>query len=308
MRDDAIHLGIVGFGKIARTQHLPAILSNSRVCLVGIASPEGGIDGVPSFLSLPEMLSSGLRLDAISLCTPPKSRFELAKIAAGAGHSVLLEKPPAGTVSEAVALGQLASTSGATLFSGWHSRFGAGIALLKARLAGENLRSCRVTWTEDVNRWHPGQDWIWQPSGFGVFDAGINALSILTEVITDTIGLESARLFFPDNREAPIAASLRLCTERGACIDIELDWRPRKSDVWQIEFQTERSSLLLSDGGGKLFFNGIEEPLAPLTEYAALYERFVSLICSGTSDFDISPLLLVADALMIGHREFCGRF
>ncbi len=36
---------------------------------------------------------------------------------------------------------------------------------------------------EDVRRWHPGQDWIWEAGGFGVFDPGINALSILTEVL-----------------------------------------------------------------------------------------------------------------------------
>jgi D-galactose 1-dehydrogenase len=40
-----------------------------------------------------------------------------------------------------------------------------------------------VIWREDVRVWHPGQDWIWQPGGLGVFDPGINALSIITHIL-----------------------------------------------------------------------------------------------------------------------------
>ena len=43
--------------------------------------------------------------------------------------------------------------------------------------------SGRIIWKEDVHHWHPGQRWIWEPGGFGVFDPGINALSVLTEIL-----------------------------------------------------------------------------------------------------------------------------
>jgi hypothetical protein len=39
-----------------------------------------------------------------------------------------------------------------------------------------------IVWHEDVRKWHPGQQWIWEPGGFGVFDPGINALSIATRI------------------------------------------------------------------------------------------------------------------------------
>ena len=58
-----------------------------------------------------------------------------------------------------------------------------------------------------MRRWHPGQAWIWEPGGFGVFDPGINALSIATSIFAPFF-LTAARLDFPENRDAPIAAAL----------------------------------------------------------------------------------------------------
>ena len=40
------------------------------------------------------------------------------------------------------------------------------------------IRTLTVAWKEDVRIWHPGQAWIWKAGGLGVFDPGINALSI----------------------------------------------------------------------------------------------------------------------------------
>ena len=60
-----------------------------------------------------------------------------------------------------------------------------------------------------MRRWHPGQEWIWKAGGFGVFDPGINALSIATHIIPKSFFVTSAILDFPDNRQAPIAAVVR---------------------------------------------------------------------------------------------------
>ena len=73
---------------------------------------------------------------------------------------------------------------------------------------GKRVRELRVTWKEDVRHWHPGQAWIWEPGGFGVFDPGINALSILTRILPSPIFVQSATLAVPANRAAPIAAEI----------------------------------------------------------------------------------------------------
>src|SRR3546814_4182786 len=88
----------------------------------------------------------------------------------------MLEKPPGATLSEVHALEALARKQGRTLFATWHSREAAAVEPARALLATRKIRSVRVEWKEDVRHWHPGQAWIWEPGGLGVFDPGINAL------------------------------------------------------------------------------------------------------------------------------------
>ena len=101
------------------------------------------------------------------------------------------------------------------LFATWHSRFAHAVAPARAWLDGRTVRSARISWKEDVRHWHPGQAWIWQPAGFGVFDPGINALSILTEILPGAFMVREATLTFPENRDTPIAATLGDDRRRG---------------------------------------------------------------------------------------------
>ena len=50
-----------------------------------------------------------------------------------------------------------------------------------------------ILWHEDVHKWHPGQQWIWEPGGFGVFDPGINAFSIATKIFPGGLFVQSRR-------------------------------------------------------------------------------------------------------------------
>lgn len=65
------------------------------------------------------MLASRVRLDAVSFCTPPAGRYELARTALDAGLHVMLEKPPAASVSEVTDLEARARKAGLTLFASW---------------------------------------------------------------------------------------------------------------------------------------------------------------------------------------------
>ena len=47
-----LKLAIVGLGKIARDQHLPALAASDAFELVGVASPHNALAGVPSFKDL----------------------------------------------------------------------------------------------------------------------------------------------------------------------------------------------------------------------------------------------------------------
>src|SRR3546814_20550411 len=102
----------------------------------------------------------------------------------------MLEKPPAATTTEICALADHARARGVTLFATGHSREAAGVAGARDWLSGKRIRAAHIRWKEDIRRWHPGQEWILDAGGFGVFDPGINALSILTRSEERRVGKE----------------------------------------------------------------------------------------------------------------------
>lgn len=178
-----IRLGLVGYGKIAQDQHVPAINANPAFQLVAVATQGQPCAGVQNFKSLSELLESGPQVDAIAFCTPPQGRFALVQQALAAGKHVLVEKPPCATLGEAMTLASQVQEQGVSGLFAWHSRYAPGIEAARDWLASRTLQSVQIDWKEDVRKWHPGQAWIWQPGGLGVFDPGINALSIVTHLL-----------------------------------------------------------------------------------------------------------------------------
>ncbi len=303
-----LQLAIVGFGKIARDQHVRAIAETAGVSLAAIASRNASLPGVPHFTSIEELLREAPDVEAVALCTPPLVRRAQAASALAAGKHVLLEKPPGVTVSELDPLMDLAARSRRTLFATWHSRFADGVEPARRWLASRRIRSIEITWKEDVRVWHPGQAWIFAAGGFGVFDPGITALSILTQILPQPLFVTAAELSFPANRDAPIAAQLSLSDKAGLPITAEFDFRQTGPQSWDIVVETDDGALTLSRGGARLAAG--DEVLVDGTnrEYAGLYRHFVELTASGASDVDLAPLRLVADAFLLGARNIVEPF
>ena len=301
-------IAIVGVGKIARDQHVPSIAANTAFNLAATVSRSGGIDGVTNYATLEELLSQRPDIGAVALCMPPQARFEAARTALSAGRHVLLEKPPGATVAEVETLKKLASESKVSLFATWHSRFAAGVETARQWLSERSISSVRVTWKEDVRRWHPGQDWIWQPGGLGVFDPGINALSIVTAILPMPVHLVSAELEFPKGRDAPIAAQLVMTGGDGFLVEAAFDWRQTGPQTWTIEVDTQTGRLVLSEGGAVLDIDGKRVLAEGDGEYAAIYARFAELVRTGASEVDLSPLVHVADAFMLARRVTVAPF
>ena len=178
---------LVGIGKIATDQHVPAIRNSSEWELAATVSRKGTVEGVESFTDFDAFLQARPDVEVVSLCLPPQPRFPYAEKALEAGRHVMLEKPPGQTLAEVHELERLAREAGVTLFATWHSRAGKGVAGAKAALAGKDVARGRITWKEDVRQWHPGQEWVFGPGGMGVFDPGIHALSILREILPEPV-------------------------------------------------------------------------------------------------------------------------
>jgi D-galactose 1-dehydrogenase len=305
---DRIPLALVGIGKIARDQHIPSIEGGQDFVVAVGVSRHGKVEGAENFTDFDAFLAARPDIKVVSLCTPPEVRFDMAKAAIAAGRHVLMEKPPATTLGEAEALTDLAAKAGVTLFATWHSRFALGVEPARQWLSDKVIQSISIVWKEDVRRWHPGQAWIWEPGGFGVFDPGINALSILTEIVPGHIMVQKSTLEFPENKKQPIAASIAMRTVEGAPISAEFDWRQEGPQTWDITVQTNAGELRLSKGGSELYIGGKEQASGPDREYAAIYERFAHLIRSRQSDTDYQPLRIVADSFLCGERKVVAHF
>lgn len=297
---EALRVALVGIGKIATDQHVPSLAASPEWELAATVSRNGAVAGVEAFRDMETMLAARPDIPVVSLCLPPVPRYDYAVAALKAGRHVMLEKPPGATLAEVHALEAMADAAGLTLYATWHSRMAKGVAAAKAWLADKSITSAHITWRESVRKWHPGQDWVFEPGGMGVFDPGINALSILTEILPMPVHLCEAELAFPQNRATPIAARLTFSEN----VSAEFDWREDEADIWDIEVETPGGSLMLRHGGNTLEIDGVSQGSAPGLEgeYPALYARMADLVRRGASEVDLAPMVHVADAMTLGRR------
>ncbi|MBH5366682.1 Gfo/Idh/MocA family protein [Bradyrhizobium glycinis] len=303
-----LRIAIVGFGKIARDQHVGAIAATPGATLAAVASRNASLPAVPHFATIEELLQKGPPIDAVSLCTPPQVRRAQAAAALAAGKHVMLEKPPGTGVAELDPLIAMAAGAKRTLFATWHSRYAPAVEPARQWLAERHIKSVHISWKEDVRVWHPGQGWIWEPGGLGVFDPGINALSILTRILPKPVFVTAAELSFPANCQAPIAANLNLTDISGLPVTAEFDFRQTGPQSWDILIDTDQGRLTLSSGGARMAVGGKVVAEGPDEEYRGLYRRFVALAATGASDVDLTPLRLVADAFLLGKRTIVEPF
>src|SRR5205085_2341527 len=155
---------------------------------------------------------------------------------------------------------------------------------------------------EDVHKWHPGQQWIWEPGGYGVFDPGINALSIATKIFPGGLFIKSAALKVPENAQTPIAADIVFSSpEADGLLHASLDWRRSEGEEWTITIETgDGQTVRLEDGGARLLLDGKDHPVEGPGEYPDIYRVFADLIDERRSLVDVAPFRLVADCLLVG--------
>jgi D-galactose 1-dehydrogenase len=307
-------IAIIGLGKIALDQHVPSILANPDFELAAIVSSRRAtVHDLPSFRTQEDLYEAMPDVKLVAICTPPAGgRFETTRAALLAGRDVLIEKPPAATLGEIAELAAIATAERRVFFTTWHSRFNPAVEEARRLLAGRRLQRLEVDWREDVRRWHPGQAWIWEPGGFGVFDPGINALSIVTEIMPEALFVASARLEVPSNRQTPIGAEITFATADpvpDASLTAIFDWRKEGEQSWTISAETtEGMRLVLTEGGAKLTVNGEVTVDKPPQEYPRIYAMLSQLLAEGRSHVDVRPLRLVADAFLVGDRQSTDPF
>ena len=294
-----IRIAIIGYGKIAEDQHRPSIERNGRFELVATSSRSGQGVG-QTFTDWRELIRDTQGLEAVAITTPPGPRFEIASECIAAGLHCLLEKPPTAGLAQIAELDCAAQAEGVTLFTTWHAQHHATVDAAAQALAGKRIKSMEILWHEDVHKWHPGQQWIWDAGGFGVFDPGINALSIATKIFPGGLFVKSASLQVPENAQTPIAADIVFTSpEADGPVTASLDWRRTEGEEWTIAVETtDGVSVRLEQGGARLVLDGAVQDDEGAGEYPDIYRTFVDLIDERRSLVDVAPFRLVADCLL----------
>src|SRR5439155_25830265 len=247
------------FGKIAEDQHVPSIAANRRFELVATSSRSGhGVD--PIYSDWRELIRSVDGLEAAAITTPPGPRYDIARECLFAGLHCLLEKPPAAGLTQIHDLACLAEAESVSIFTTWHAQNNPAVDEAARRLAGKRIKSMAVRWHENVHKWHPGQNWIFEAGGFGVFDPGINAFSIITKIFPGAVFVRQAELQVPRNGQTPIAANIELTSPAAdGALNVSLDFRWHDEEEWTIEIvTTDGTNLRLEKGGERLFVDGAE--------------------------------------------------
>jgi D-galactose 1-dehydrogenase len=287
-----IKIAVIGVGKIAHEEHIPAIKKSKNFQLVATVVNLNQFEELPNFSSLEELYKSGIDVDAVALCMPPEPRFDIALKAIGCGYHVLLEKPPCLSIAECKILLEASRAQGVCVFAAWHSKYAASINTAADWIKTQGCDRFKITWKEDVLKWHPNQNWFAEEGGFGVFDPGINALSILSALFKDEFHPSDVNFYKPRNWKTPIAATFNLKNSQGLFGSLELDWRNTGSEIYEMCFFSGQQTLFLTEGGQNLLIN--EEKIITETnliqEYEGVYEHFSRLVALNESEIDIKPL------------------
>lgn len=304
----AFRIGLVGLGQITQKQHLPAIAASPDFTLVAAASLAGEAPGVPVYTDHRQMLAAHPEIEAVVICTPPRARRQIAVDALMAGKHVLLEKPPAATLGEFEHIARVAAAQNRVLHATWHSQYNAAVERTRELLAGQTIAAMHMDWKENFHQYHPGQRWIWDAGGFGVFDMAINGLSIMSRIFDPVPFVLEAELRIPSDAVVPVGAEVRFgLDDVTAPLTASFDWDWVGDPLRELTITTGAGTVLaLTASGGRLTVDGIEQVAGDRAEYRDLYAHFAALLRSGESSLDVIPLRLVADILLQGKPVAVG--
>ena len=191
--------------------------------LAAIASRNASLPDLPHFATVEELLEKdrdrrGVALHAAAGASCPGRHGARRRQACHAGKAAGIG------VAELDPLIAMATEAGRTLFATWHSRH-CSLGRACPRMAGcAPDRRCTSIGRKTSASGIPARPGF-EPGGLGVFDPGINALSILTRILPKPVFVTAAELAFPANCQSPIAANLTLTDIGGLPITAEFDFR-----------------------------------------------------------------------------------
>jgi predicted dehydrogenase len=198
-----LRVGVIGLG--IGVQHLRVYqgLKDVKIAAVGDILPTAAelhakTYGAKAYTDAVQMLEKE-KLDAVSICTPPRSHRELTQAAARAGTHVLCEKPMAPSVPDCDAMVEACARAGVRLMIAQKKRFHPLIQRIKAL---SETQFGPVRWA--VCKYALGKvnkGWFWQEEDGGgpLLENSIHTVDMLRFLMGEVVRVyaEGDNLFMP---------------------------------------------------------------------------------------------------------------
>lgn len=284
-----VRVGIVGTGRIAEVDHIPAYMASKACKITALCDVRSerldfikgrfeGLRDAVCFSNSADLFKSGL-VDAVSVCTPNDCHYPQVVAACKAGLHVLGEKPMAGSLEQATEMINAARKAKVVLQINQSLRY-SGLYMTLVKLARSGaigqpfhvrcIRSCNGT--PNMN-WSPGADWFVQKKHEGgmLVDIGIHMADVMRMVMgeADSVGgfldTRIKSIDVPDN----VNALYRY--KNGGTGVMELSWTmPGGAGFLEVYGTKGRMRLGFSDKGLELWKDGVKAEDA--TTYPAIKE------------------------------------
>ena len=200
---DQLRIGLVGAGPWATTVHGPGIVAHPDTDLAGVwarrpavAAELAAANGTKAFDSVSSLIAA---VDAVAFAVPPSVQVPLAIEAANAGRHLILEKPIASTVDDAVRLADAVGAAGV-----------ASVVMLVLRFAQETrqwLAAAATTggWQAGTARWLTGgllggpyHTSPWRHDEGALADIGPHTIDLVEAALGEVTEVLAARYREPD--------------------------------------------------------------------------------------------------------------
>ncbi|MBI3316157.1 MAG: Gfo/Idh/MocA family oxidoreductase [Candidatus Omnitrophica bacterium] len=301
-----IRLALIGCGGIAQT-HLEAIARVPRVKLEAIQdiNPSAGEAASSKygcrFTKNPDDIFKDKNLDAVLICAPPVTHFQLMKAALEAGKHVLCEKPFTTHLRDAEAIRELSKKSGKIVMMASKFRFVQDMIeakkFIESGLLGDVVLS-EVIFCSVVDM---GKRWNSDPriSGGGVLiDNGSHAVDVIRYLVGPIKSVYAQAGKRTQNIPVEDTARLHFETQTNIIGMVDLSWSLYKHTANYVNVFGTRGTLevgwaqsLLWDAkekSSKVFGNGYKK----LDAFVRQMEHFADSVQE-----KVKPILGVEDAL-----------
>lgn len=325
-----LRTGIIGFGRVAAEDHVPAyqVAGGFEVAAVADASPAGrraardGIRKARVYASHQEMLAAE-SLDLVDICTPPSFHTAQAVDALNAGVAVLCEKPVASGSSELARLIKAAQKR-ALLFPCHNWRFSPGIRLARRLIARGVIGQPRRLYIE-IRRSAPAQGSPhWKPgwrleqgiAGGGVWmDHGPHIVYLCEDLLggpVEAVSLQASGQRYP--RQA-VESTVRATLSVGAAEAIvSLDWGAHDrltryqivGSIGKIDIAEQSMSCRVNNAQPRQFANPwpLGRPGSRQIWYAHLFQQLRAAMASASvKEQWLLEIGRIAHAMETGYRS-----